>query len=436
MINGLEMIARSLTHLSISECHSIQLRDILESCPNLVSLSTDEVDCVMSSSSSTRYPNMRHLALYDASETPPTHDDMVDVISRFPSLVSFEITPMPESSLLPILHEHCPYLQRLYYGTRSNGFFAHAFENHSIRKGITSAVLGGDEIYVQDHVIQFLHLHRHTLESFHLLGQMVKSYDALWELSDGRVQRRNRQRQDESLNTDNDSSLSATSFQRLVNICFLELHPSLAVPFMKWIILNAPNLTTISLPESRFLPDIASAMIQLKHLSTLEIISVFGGLDNDNNGIRQFLEYHIDIGNRSLLEHVIVHMEAIEMSKATWIPLFAQLQNLKNRELLADIITHRCKEMLEELGRGCHALEKLTLGMDGADMVEGIIKPLRQIRNLKDIRMGGATVFDSDLVILASFPRLEHLFLQCMVPDNMRAMLHRHIPKVEIKFNV
>lgn len=393
----------------------------------------------MSSSSSTRYPKMRHLALYDVSETPPTHDDMVDVISRFPSLVSFEITPMPESSLLPILHEHCPYLQRLYYGIKSNGFIAHAFENHPDRKGITSAGLGGQEIYVQDHVIQFLHLHRDTLETFHFYGQMIKSYDALWELSDGRVQRRNMQRRDESLNTDNDPSLSATSFTRLDNLCFFDLHPSLAVPFMKWIILNAPNLTTIKLTESRFLPDIASAMIQLKHISALEIIGVIGGVDNDNNdnnGIRQFLEYHTDMGNRSSLEHVVVHMETIEMSKATWIPLLAQLQNLKNLELLADIITHRCKEMLEELGRGCPALEKLALGMDGADMVEGIIKPLRQIRNLKDIRVGGATVFDSDLVILASFPRLEHLFLQCMVPDNMRAMLHRHIPKVEIKFSV
>lgn len=380
---------------------------------------------------------MRHLALYDASETPPTYDDMIDVLSRFPSLVSFEITPMPDSSLLPILHNHCPYLQRLYYGIKSVGFFAHAFENHPNRKGITSAVLGGEETYVQDHVIQFLHLHQHTLEEFEFYGQMVKSYHALWELSDEHVQQRNTQRRGELLHPDNDPSLSATSFTRLVYLRFSELHPSVAVPFMKWIILNAPNVNTINLPESRFLPDIASVIIQLKHLSTLEIRSVFGvDNDNDNNGINQFLEYHIGMGNRSSLEHVIVHMEDIEMSKATWIPLFTQLQNLKNLELLADIITHRCKEMLEDLGRGCPALEKLTLGMDGADMVEGIIKPLRQIWNLKDIRMGGATVFDSDLVVLASFPRLEHLFLQCMVPDRMREMLHRHIPNVEIEFNV
>ncbi|KAI7873961.1 hypothetical protein K492DRAFT_184506 [Lichtheimia hyalospora FSU 10163] len=56
LLNGLELIAHSLTHLQIADCYSIQFRDILESCPNLVSITMMSMEAVMPSSSSIRYP--------------------------------------------------------------------------------------------------------------------------------------------------------------------------------------------------------------------------------------------------------------------------------------------------------------------------------------------------------------------------------------------
>lgn len=110
LFHGLQMMGDSLTHLAIDQCPCIQLRDIMQTCLNLVLLKTMDVDEVMPLSSSSICPKMKQLALYQQPERCK-HETMVDVLRRFPFLRVLEITPMPDSSLLPTLHKHCPYLQ-------------------------------------------------------------------------------------------------------------------------------------------------------------------------------------------------------------------------------------------------------------------------------------------------------------------------------------
>ncbi|CDH54808.1 predicted protein [Lichtheimia corymbifera JMRC:FSU:9682] len=108
VMSGLQMIAASLTHLYILDGYCLELRDILESCPNLVSLSMDEVNADAPLPPAAHYPKLTHLAIHNVSDPPLDVDTVEDILSRLPSSLSFEITPMPDSSLLPILHEHCP----------------------------------------------------------------------------------------------------------------------------------------------------------------------------------------------------------------------------------------------------------------------------------------------------------------------------------------
>lgn len=136
------MIAHSLTHLVIFDGCSIPLQDVFESCPSLVSLSTfGEGHVFRSSSPSTRYPKMAHLAIHNVLGPRFTYDTMVDILKLFPSLMSLKITPTPDSSVLTILHEYCPSLQILNFS--NEGAIPERNDVHPNRSGITYARLHG-----------------------------------------------------------------------------------------------------------------------------------------------------------------------------------------------------------------------------------------------------------------------------------------------------
>ncbi|CDS06475.1 hypothetical protein LRAMOSA09003 [Lichtheimia ramosa] len=435
LLNGLALIADSLTHLTFHDCRSVQLRDILESCPNLVSLNAVGVDVIMPSSASIQFPNLTHLALSHSTKTSLTNEDMVDLLSRFPSLLRLEITPMHDSSALTLLHQHCPYLQVLCYGDSSINFHQHTQGIHPKQKGIHSAYLSGSFMYDQDHLIQFLLLNRHSLERFDFSGEMFNEEDdddVIWEISNGWLEQRDHQ---QSLQLENDStSQLGNLFPRLINFHFDEFMSSLSAPFMQWILLNAPNLKAIHLPESLFQPDIANAMVQLKHLSKLEIDYVYAtGEDEDDNdtiGIRQFLENHIAMGDHSTLEHVIVHNEE-DIAQVTWIPLLSQLKCLKHLELFFVPMEDDCLSILGEICQGCPALEELRLDLEDTEMPQGLLEPLRQL-SVRCLRIDAASIGNADLLVLASFSRLERLYLLCDIPDDMLVLLKSRIPKVVV----
>lgn len=434
LLNGLALIADSLTHLTIHDCRSVELRDILESCPNLLSLNVVGMDAIMPSLASIQFPNLTHLALFHSKRTSLTKEDMVDILSRFPSLLRLEIAPMHDSSALILLHKHCAYLQVLCYGDSSTNFRQHAQGTHPKQKGINSTYLSGSFMYDQDHLIQFLLLNRHSLERFDFSGEMFNDDDddnVIWEISNGRLEQRDHQH---SLKLDNDStSQSGNLFPHLIDFHFKEFMSPLSAPFMQWILLNALNLKAIHLPESLFLPGIASAMVQLKHLSKLETYYVYAtGEDDDDDaiGIRQFLENHITMAGRSTLEHIIVHNEE-DIAQVTWISLLSRLKCLKHLELFFVPMDDDCLSIVGEIVQGCPALEELRLDLENTEMPQGLLEPLRRL-SVKCLRIDAASISNADLLVLASFNSLERLYLRCDIPDDMLVLLKSRIPKVVV----
>lgn len=422
LLHGLQMISDSLTHLEIW-CPGIQLRDILESCPNLSSLTTSDADVVMPLSSSIRFSKMTHLTVHQISRTNLRYENMVDVLSRFPSLLSFEITPMPDSSLLTALHKHCPYLQALCYGVRS----MHTVDNidvHSNQKGIRLAHLG---TCMQDDMIQFLHLHQHSLETIYF-GSIVQSDKFLWRLWNGKVIR---DRDPVApLDPEDDPVQSETTFRRLTSIAFWSVDPSSSEAFHTWLISNAPNLKAIFCNESHLQPSVASALTKLKHLSRLTIIGA--GENRDDQGIRQLLGYHIAMGNQSTLEEMAI-TPGMRTSDARWLSLISRMKCLKRLDFFGDI-PKECISTLAAIGQGCPALEELSLGMLACELAEGVMESLRQLPNLKCLSVLGESLCKSDLFILTTFPSLQELSLELdtNVPDYIKQMLRKHIRKVII----
>lgn len=434
LIHGLEVIADSLTHLSIYQCPCLQLRDILDTCPNLVFLQTENVDAVMPLSSSSIYPKMRHLSLCDQSERSRSHGNMVDVLSRFPSLRVLEIAPVFYSSLLPILHKHCPL-----YDTRSVS--SDDIDNHPNPNGVTLAYLGVDEegeVYMQDHLIAFLYLHSESLEKMEFIGN-IDAENSYWRLEKGQVvvQAHDQDVQPPTppLRYGSDPILSTNSFKRLTSITFLGPEPAVSHEYMLWLISNAPNLKAISLNKSYFRPDVANAMIDARHLSKLEIFQSWE--NGGDEGMKRLLEYHTaTMGDRSTLEGVIIHMIHMDMHASPWLPLLSRLKCLKNLKLFARTISaENGIPIMTEIGQGCPALKDLTLGgRVGSKLADGLFKPLYKHPNIECLRIGAKSLSNDNLMDLCAFKNLKRLQLQrhIIVADDMIEMLRDHIPKVEL----
>lgn len=407
-------------------CTYIQLRDILELCPNLVSLNAEDVAVVTPSSPSLRYPKMAHLGLVSfVSEKDLDYDDVMDALSRFPSLLSFEVSPLSDSKLLTVLHEHCPRLQRLHYG---GGYLGPGeFDFHPSRQGVTSVHFYGRVVYHQDDLIKFLHMNQHSLETITFVGPIDQA-NCNWRLQHDKVVS-NGAGDVDLPSSENDPTQSQTLFTQLASIDYLP-YTGTRNDLMKWMTLNAPNLKDICIPDSSLQVDMADAMARSDHLSKLTIKQMTG--DHDFGGITKFLELHIAKEGLSTLEEMTLHINT-GIHHVTWLPLIARLKCLKILELLALDVHNEAKPILVALGQGCPALEKLTLGKSCARFADGLIKPLCTLPNLKHLRIGASLLSQPDLFALIEFPKLERLDLYYAVPDkNIMEMLRSRIQKVVI----
>ncbi|KAJ8652703.1 hypothetical protein O0I10_011648 [Lichtheimia ornata] len=429
LVNGLRLIACTLTHLSIKVYPSVQLRDILETCPNLVFLDAENVDCVMPSSPSSRYPKITHLAIHEMPEEDRSHDNVIDILSRFPSLLSFEITPMPDSGVLTVLRNYFPYLQVLYFGDKN-----HSQEKKDVRpngrKGVISAHLGGSggNDYRRDDLLQFLHLNRNSLEELEFCGD-IDDDDSFWKLENGKViQQRDNQYSPLRSGDDDDPTQTGTSFMRLGSIEFTGAEPDACSPFITWLISNAPNLKTTLLNQSYIQSNVANAMIQSKRLSKLTLYERSAD-DEDYEGMIQFLQHHIEMGDQSTLEEIITYKISPEMA---WIPLATRLKRLKKLKFLASDISEDCIPLMEQIGQGCPALKKLILGMPYAELPDGLLEPLYGHPSLEILKIGTRSLSANYAITLCTFKNLKSLELECDVSGDILDLLEYHLPKVEL----
>ncbi|CDH54792.1 predicted protein [Lichtheimia corymbifera JMRC:FSU:9682] len=174
-------------------------------------------------------------------------------------------------------------------------------------------------------------------------------------------------------------------------------------------------------------------MINLKHLSKVEFNARRGSIDN--KGIQHFMEYYTDtMGDGSTLEEVVVVcMKDTDMSDVPWISWLFWLKRLKVLKLLADTISDIYVSSMDESGKGCPALEDLTLGKDGSVLANGLLKSLRRYPSLEYLTIGARSLSEDDLIALCTFRHLNYLQLQCTVPEDLLELLQDNISNVEIK---
>lgn len=199
-------------------------------------------------------------------------------------------------------------------------------------------------------------------------------------------------------------------------------------------------MKTIHIGAWYFRPNVANAMIQLKHLSKIEVLQKWRNYDDDEDededededdcgGIIQFLKHHVEMGHQSTLEELVMLRGTPDVA---WIPLAPELKRLKKLKLITDRIPGRCFPLIISIGKGCPALEKLILGLPNSMVADGLLKPLRVHPNLECLKIGTGSLSADDAIALCTFRNLKKLQLECHVSDDLLEMLQDHIQTIEM----
>lgn len=406
-MDGLRLVGDTLTHLELISISPLQLRDLFNTCPKLTSLRLKYVNAIPPSSDSLKYPRLTHLALHGLMPDALSKGNLIRILSIFPGLVSLQISPMPDSSFLPALQEYCPSLRTLSYG-RELDIMGDVV--HVKGKGITVAQVGEGSMFVQDHLITFLRQHAHTLKELDLDIHIDEDASSTWELSDCKFTRQ--------------GNPSSISFENLETLRFAEEDDS-TMPCLEWIMTNAPKLESISLPESFYTTNILAPLKNVKHLKKIRINDANGY--SDDGAMEQFLNHHIALGDQSTLEEVKIYFDTYDMTSVSWLPLLSQLKRLKTLHLFSEFVKGQCASFLNQLGKGCPALEHLTLGYDQANFEHGMIAAFGTHPNLKEFHIGAMDLSESELRCLADFPKLKRAYVCCPVSESITEYLRGHV---------
>ncbi|CDH60956.1 predicted protein [Lichtheimia corymbifera JMRC:FSU:9682] len=412
-LKGLAMVADTLTHLDIGFNASLHLYDVMQTCRNLTFLKFQDVDAVIPPSpSSLQYPRLTHLGFHSYSEESVEEDNLVRVLSLFPNLVSLAISPMPEdSSILPLLTQQCPHLRMLSYGPEME---VDRPIIHVEGKGITVARFGEGDMFYQDDLMTFLSQHHQTLQELdlHIFIDADSHCSSPWTWTDDRK-------------LIHDGKVVPMSLPNLQTLRITE-DDDAAAPCLEWIMENAPQLQSITIPESLFLTDTtALGLKQLKHLKKLHVKDA-SGVTEDGGVITPLLQHHAALGDRSTLEHIQVNFATYELSEVTWLPFVCGLKQLKKLALFTDFrMGGDCIPFLKKLGKGCPALDNLMLGY--GDFEDGLITALGTHPNLKSLYIGAHSLSEHELRSLANFPKLERVYIRFPPPDSLANYLPKRI---------
>ncbi|KAI7881275.1 hypothetical protein K492DRAFT_236776 [Lichtheimia hyalospora FSU 10163] len=394
-LEALASVGNTLTHFKLQSIYqtnplSIVLHEIVDACPNLVSLMARGIKTEIGDTR--QYQQLKYLSLFRLSADSLGYDAMQDVLSRFPSLVSLNVGPMPDSRILPVVHDYCPLIQQLSLGSSSSSWDKTTISDNA--KGLQQLAIGfGQSTCSQADVFSTLIRHRHSLKSLRLAGDVITSHhDPLPPLL----------LQDSHQPDSNDN---IEPFMQLDELDFRYATNDGCIAILLWMIQHAPYITHIRLwHESNEHHPINTAITRLKHLqrACIDITST------ERVVLPEFIQHHISLGSESSLEYLRIMFDGTPEDLNGLIPV-TQLQQLQYLEIFSlDEIPSSYKPFMTCLAKQCSSLEELKLSSAQAEIDSCILEPLQYHPRLKRLTVLGTDLNQCYLLSLACFPKLEY----------------------------
>lgn len=396
---ALESVSCTLTHFELKSSLSqtrplpIVLHDLLDTCPKLVSLVVRGIKAEMSCTN--QYPEMKHLSLFRLPTESITYDAMQQVFSRFPSLVTLDVGPMPDSRILPVVRDYCPLIQQLSFGS-SSGMDKTTFSYDG--KGLQQLAIGfaPQSMCRQEDVVSMLLQHKHSLQSFRLAG---------------------------NISTDNHEILEHTPFMQLEELDFRYASNS-CIDILLWMMHEAPNLRHIQLWHgANENQHILNVMTQLKHLRQVCIQMI----NMRRPVLPEFIQHHVNLGSKSSLESVRIVCNGEPGDSSSLIPI-TRLQRLRYLEIFSHGTIHRSyKLLMSHIAKQSPSLEELKLLSTMADIDSSILEPLQYHPGLRRLMIFGSDLSQEDLLYLTSIPKLEYFETWSKISNVVLDLLQKKI---------
>lgn len=343
---------------------------------------------------------MTHLNLHSSHRPAIPYEMMVNIVSHLPSLLSLAVSPMPDVRLLTIIHNHCPQLTLLCYGTKMKYDLI-----YNDKQGLEKLTIGEihDEYNVEE-VMFLLKQHHATLQEIQLAGGMDAS----------------------CVSQHDDPTLEFNHLRTLSFKCDPEFFPLAA-----WIIRRAPFIETLTImTDLGGDMDLFGVVSPMQHLKSLRLWAMPPYWES----IHRLIQHHIRLGDASPIQelHLALHYET-EVSP--WLHAITQLHRLTSLKISIQDrhIPDTYKDVIDTLAKGCLNLESLEFDCENI-VPPGIILAFHQHPRLHRVHVSGIGLHWTDILGLVTIPKLTSLVLAIPeFPDDVRQLLESKISHVDIK---
>ncbi|KAI7874033.1 hypothetical protein K492DRAFT_211813 [Lichtheimia hyalospora FSU 10163] len=387
--DALAILGSTLKHLSIvkTESHSLQdgypiiLNDVIRCCSNLVSLTIENIRIMTTAILIHKQYKLRHFKFFQGTSFP-TKEQVIDMLSLFPSLTSLALNLSLGPTTLAEIHKCCPLLEQLTY------WDSHLPYTNMIHSKCNSICVANERtILNMESVASYMVQRAASLEAFEFQGEFRSDQDTF-------------------------PILASTFFPKLRNISFTHVGYS-CIPFILWVIQHANAIQSITLDNIVDYPSVVDAILQLNNVHTLNLTTY------DAGSLLPLIKHHVHLGIQSTLRKV--HISTTNtMCNALWFRAIARLQNLEYFELcIPKRILNTFASFFEAMAEGCHSLKWLKLvaneAPDGSSMptIEtDVLEALGSFRNLDRLTLHASTIYDDSLLVLRKISNLRCLNLR------------------------
>ncbi|KAI7875022.1 hypothetical protein K492DRAFT_211184 [Lichtheimia hyalospora FSU 10163] len=421
-------VASLLTHLTIEKSDFYySLGDILNLCPNLLFLQTNEIVGDMSTAPEC-YPQLKTLAYNMCIDTA----DIYEITKRLPGLESFLMNPVLTSTDLETAQDNCPKLKFIEYNgtatcsdvltTTANDGSTHDKEDSNDIIGVhtfyfdhrnwDSFSINEDDVAIEiKDIMSFMIRNSHTLQDVRIRTPLP--YGNIEETLDTAVETL---MIDHLIQSGVDYHDCVPLFSQMTSYS-QEIHDQEGILMARWVARKSPHLKNMILHgwtgqhiDTSALFDDLIGLCELENLQ----IDLRGDHSMDMGGIERFIQYHHTFDSQ--LHTLALPLNArLSNNVSDMLATLPRLESLIIKLLLLqdeDADGEGFSQFIHKIAKGCPHLEYLYIHMDGpvADNIFLRLSEL-EITTLELHMPFYKTRLPMGLLILLQCPQLQKLCL-------------------------
>lgn len=438
-ISGFYLLDLTLDSENASGDHVIPVYRILETCPNLQSLTC--IPAVPDADRGPRepkvYPQLRHLCL-KSPKGNPSFSDMYHFLSQFPEVETLEAKlPFTSSRILTMVHLLCPKLKRLVFGNHGNDTAERAASDNlemNATKGLCYLDIGMKRVnnetqaYSQDDVATIcMHNHK-SLQDFRYVGWLGDPCEIV-------EKSKNFTRLTMVLEQLSCMDIRLELPADLVGSGYFTWHRRSKTPqfppLVGWMILHAPKLHTLTITtEVPIDVDVFTAMLALNNLTKLTLTL---HEETTMQAMKAFLDHHYHLA-KSPLSYLCITIK--DQLNPTLVSSLARLSSLQllHLDYIGPLMTSVFDSFVSALGVQHSKVKELQLSCQFQEIALSALQKLPDVGSLRTLKVHACKIPHGAVETLRNCKMLKALELRVESPgdddDQLAETLSDIIPTV------